>query len=131
MHIIWLISIASLILIISIILQVCIQLKIPNHIWQEKRSIIAATINGLGAKFKPELREAWLAYNHKTYLDGQIEEADSMGEGLLEIDDWVPDALGLYIHWSHVVDVLIGTFSAMNTHPNTVSNLEIICIVVI
>jgi hypothetical protein len=48
MHIIYLISIIPIILIISIILQVRIKLRIPDHVWQEKRSVIAATIDGLG-----------------------------------------------------------------------------------
>jgi hypothetical protein len=90
MHIELLISIISIIciiLIISIIWQVRIDLGIPDHVWQEKRSVIAATIDGLGAKFKPELRAAWLAYIRETYPDGPVAEADRMGEGLLEIDD--------------------------------------------
>ncbi len=86
-HIILLISIISIIIIISIILQVHIKLGIPNHVWQEKHSVIATTINGLGAKYKPELCAAWLAYICKTYHDGQVAEANRMGEGLLEIDD--------------------------------------------
>ncbi len=45
------------------------------------------SINGLGAKFKPELRAAWLAYICKNHPDGPVAEADCMGEGLLEIDD--------------------------------------------
>ncbi len=87
MHTILLKIIISITLIISIILQVHIELGIPNHVWQEKCSVIATTIDGLGAKFKPELHAAWLAYISKTYPDGQVEEADSMGESLLEIDD--------------------------------------------
>jgi hypothetical protein len=46
-----------------------------------------------------------------------------MGDGTLEIDEWVPDAHGLYAHWSPVVDVRICQFSAMNTHLNAVSVL--------
>jgi hypothetical protein len=46
-----------------------------------------------------------------------------MGDGTLEIDEWVPDAHGLYAHWSPVEDVQIGQFSAMNTYPNAFSVL--------
>jgi hypothetical protein len=49
------------------------------------RATIAATINGLGDKFKPELSAAWLAY--MTYPNGQVAEADIMGGGTLEIDE--------------------------------------------
>jgi hypothetical protein len=80
-------------------LQVRIDLGIANHVWQEKRAVIAARIDGLGDKFKPELRaacQAWLAYICETYPDGPVAEPDIMGDGTLEIDDWIPDALGLY-----------------------------------
>jgi hypothetical protein len=66
-------------------LQVRVDLGIPDHVWQEKRATIAATIDGLGDKFKPELRAAWLAY--ETYPDGPVAEADIMGDGTLEIDE--------------------------------------------
>ncbi len=89
-----------------------------------KRSVIPATIDGLGAKkFKPELRAAWLAYIRKNYTDGPVAAADIMGDGTLKIDEWVPDAHGLYARWSPVVDVQIGQFSAMNTHPKAFSVL--------
>ena len=72
---------------------------------------------------KPELRAGWLAYICKNYPDGPAVAFDIVGEDALVLDDWVPDALGLYAHWSPVVDVLFGKFSAMNTHPNAVSDL--------
>ena len=46
--------------------QVCIDLGIAYHVWQEKRAAIAATIDQLGDKFKPELRAGWLANIHET-----------------------------------------------------------------
>jgi hypothetical protein len=52
--------------------QVCVDLRIADHIWQKKCSAIAATIDGLGDKFKPELRVAWLAYFHETYPMGLL-----------------------------------------------------------
>jgi hypothetical protein len=71
---------------ISIILQVHVKLGIANHVWQDKCSTIAATIDGLGDKFKPELRAGWLAYIRETYPDGLVAAADSMGDSLLELD---------------------------------------------
>jgi hypothetical protein len=82
-----LIRIKHIILIISIILQVRIELGIADNVWQEKRAAIAASIDGLGDKFKPELRAAWLAYIRETYPDGPVVEPDIMGDGTLEIDD--------------------------------------------
>ncbi len=80
-------------------------------------------MDGSGDMFKPELSTAWLAYIHETYPNGPVAELDIMGGGMLEIDDWVPDALGLYALWSPVADVQIGKFSAMNKHPNADSDL--------
>ena len=62
MVIIRLIYIIDIILIISIILQVHVDLGIPYHVRQEKRATVAATIDGLGDKFNPELPSGWLAY---------------------------------------------------------------------
>ena len=105
-------------------MQVRSDLGIADHVWQEKRAAIAATIDQLGEKFKPELRAGWLTYIRKTYLDGPAAASDIVGEDALVLDDWVSDALGLYTHWSHVADVLIVKFSAMNMHPNAVSNFK-------
>ena len=79
----------GIILIISIMLQVCIDLGIANHVWQEKRAAIAATIDLLGDKFKPELRAGWLAYIRETYPDGPIQNGELLfqhtGIGLLAV----------------------------------------------
>ena len=63
-----------------------------------RRAAIAASMDGLGDKFKPELRAAWLAYIRETYPDGPVAAVDIMGDGMLEIDERVPDAHGLYAH---------------------------------
>ena len=68
-------------------LQVCINLGIANHVWQEKRAAIAATIDLLGDKFKPELRAGWLAYIRQNYPDGPVEAPAIIGDGTLEIDE--------------------------------------------
>ena len=71
-------------------MQVRDDLGIAYHVWQDKRAAIAASIEGLGDKFKYELRAAWLAYIHKTYPDGPVAEADIMGArqaGMMEIDE--------------------------------------------
>ena len=47
-------------------LQVCIDLGITYHVWQEKQATIAATIDLLGGKFKPEFRAGWLANIRET-----------------------------------------------------------------
>ncbi len=100
-------------------MQIRIDLGIADHVWQEQRAAIASIVDALGDKFKPELRDGWLAYIRKTYPDGAAAAvAAPVGEDALVLPDWVVDALGLYAHLSPVVDVPIGQFSAMNTHPN-------------
>ncbi len=74
-------------LIISIILQVRVNFGIADHVWEEKRAAIAASIDGLGDKFKPELHAAWMAYIRETYPNVPVAEPDIMGDGTLEIDD--------------------------------------------
>ena len=110
----------SIILIISIISQVRTDLGIADNIWQEQRAVIASTIDALGDRFKPELRAGWLAYIRQNYPDGPVEAPAIIGHGTLEIDEWVQAALCLYADWSPVVDVPIGWFPAINTHPKTV-----------
>jgi hypothetical protein len=84
--IIYIIHLISIKLIISIILQVRTDLGIPEHVWQEKRSFLAASIDGFGDRFKPELRAGWLAYIRQNYPDGPVQAPDIMGDGTLEID---------------------------------------------
>ncbi len=79
-------------------MQVRIDLGIDDYVWQEKRAAIAATIDQLGDKYKPELRAGWLAYIRKTYPDGPAAASDIVGKDALVLDDSVPDALGLYAH---------------------------------
>ncbi len=43
-------------LIISTMSQVRVELGIADHVWQEKRAAIAATVDTLGDRFKAELR---------------------------------------------------------------------------
>ncbi len=99
-----------------------VELGIANHVWQEKHAAIAATFDALGDRFKAELRAGWLAYIRETYPNGPVAPAATVGEETLVLGDWVLDALGLYAHWSPVMNVLISKFYAMNTHPNRIFN---------
>ncbi len=85
----------------------------------------------IGWSVQTSIACCWLANIHETYPDGPVATADHTRDCLLEVDVWVPDAHGLYANWSPAVVVLISKFSAMNTHPNAVSDLVIIYIIVI
>ena len=85
--IIYVISFIHIILIISIMSQVRIELGIADHVWQEKRAAIAATVDELGDKFKPELRAGWLAHIRETYPDGPAAPAATVEEETLVLGD--------------------------------------------
>ncbi len=68
-------------------LQLCVELGIADHVWQEKRDAIAMPVNSLGDEFKPAMRAGWLAYIRKTYPDGAAAAVDAVGEGTLVLDD--------------------------------------------
>ncbi len=68
-------------------MQVCIDLRIADHVWQKKQAAIAATIDQLGDKFKPELCAGWLSYISETYPDGPAVASEIVGEDALVLDD--------------------------------------------
>ena len=67
--------------------QVRVELGIVDHLWQEKRAAIAATIDALGDRFKAELRAGWLEYIRKTYSDGPVAPAATVEEETLVLGD--------------------------------------------
>ena len=77
----------SIIQIIAIILQGSCRSWNPDHVWQEQRAVIASSIDGLGDRFKPELRAGWLAYIRQNYPDGPVDAQTIIGDGTLEIDE--------------------------------------------
>ncbi len=76
-------GIICIILIISIMSQVRVELGIVDHVWQEKHTAIAATVDALGNRFKAELRAGWLAYIRETYPDGPVAPSATVGEETL------------------------------------------------
>ncbi len=77
-----LISIMQIIPVISLFVEVCVDLGIADHVWQAKCAAIAATVYALGDNFKPDSRAGWLAYIRDTYPDeaGAAAAAPSVGE---------------------------------------------------
>ncbi len=99
--------------------QVCSELGIADHVLQKKSAAIAATVGWLGNKLKPELPAGWIAYISETYPNGPFAAAATVGEDTLVLDDHHrdPDALGLYAHWSPMVNVLFGKFFCTENTP--------------
>jgi hypothetical protein len=67
--------------------QVHVELGIADHVWQEKRAAIAATVVALGNKFKAELCAGWLAYIRETFPDGPVAPAATAGKETLVLGD--------------------------------------------
>jgi hypothetical protein len=76
-----------IILIIPIILQVRIDLGIADHVWQDKRTAIAQSVDELSDQFKPAMRAGWMKYIRQTYPAGAVAPMVAVGEGTLVLDD--------------------------------------------
>ena len=62
------------------------ELCIADHIWLDKRTAIAQTVNALGDEFKPAMRAGWMAFIRKAYPDGSASGRIAVGQGQLVID---------------------------------------------
>jgi hypothetical protein len=58
-------------LIIFIIFQVCADLGIADHVWQDKCAAIAQNNDALGDQFRPAVRAGWQKYICNTYPDSR------------------------------------------------------------
>ncbi len=60
-----------------------------DHVWQNKHTAIAQEVDGLGAQFRPAMRDGWLKYIKDTYAAEQAEAAigPSIGQGKMVMDD--------------------------------------------
>jgi hypothetical protein len=58
-------------------------------VWQNKHTAIAQEVDGLGAQFRPAMRDGWLKYIKDTYAAEQAEAAigPSIGQGKMVMDD--------------------------------------------
>jgi len=71
-----------IILIIPIILQVRMDLGIADHVWQDKRTAIAQSVDELSDQFKPAMRAGWMKYIRQTYPAGAVAPMVAVGEVL-------------------------------------------------
>jgi hypothetical protein len=58
-------------------------------VWQDKRTLIAQSVDNLGDQFRPAMRAGWLSYISHMYLeeDGAADVGLVVGEGALVVDD--------------------------------------------
>ena len=70
-------------------MQVSQNLGLADHVWQDKRRLIAQSVDNLGDKFRSAMRAGWLSYIRPVYReeDGVAEVGLVVGEGALVVDD--------------------------------------------
>ena len=64
-------------------LQVRQDLGLADHVWQDKRTLIAQSVDNLGDQFRPAMRAGWLSYIRTTYTE---EAADGAGPAVVGED---------------------------------------------
>ncbi len=64
-------------------------LGIADHVWQDKRTAIAQSVDALSDQFKPAMCAGWMKYIRQTYPAGAVQVAPvvAVGEGTLVLDD--------------------------------------------
>ena len=69
--------------------QVRQDLGLVDHVWQDKRTLIAQSVDNLGDQFRPAMRAGWLSYICRVYReeDGVADVGHVVGEGALVVDD--------------------------------------------
>jgi hypothetical protein len=69
-------------------LQIRLELGIADHVWQEKRTLIAETVEKLGDQFRPDMRTGWLSYLRRAYPEQVAQGAGpAVGEDVLVLPD--------------------------------------------
>ena len=69
-------------------LQVSKDLVLADHVWQDKRTLIAQSVDNLGDQFRPAMRAGWLSYIRRAYPeDGAADAGPVVGEEILVVAD--------------------------------------------
>ncbi len=64
-------------------LQVRQDLGLADHVWQDKRTIIAQSVDNLGDQFRPAMRAGLLSYIRRAYPEDAADDAcPVVGEGI-------------------------------------------------
>ena len=90
-------------------MQVRQDLGLADHLWQDKRTLIAQSVDNLGDQFRPAMRAGWLSYIRRAYPeDGAAVAGPAVGEGTFVVPGWVYAAAGCYEQRSPMMDDAIG-----------------------
>ena len=69
-------------------LQVCQDLGLADHVWQDKRTLIAQSVDKLGDQFRPAMRAGWLSCIHCAYPEDAADKSGPVvGEGIFVVQD--------------------------------------------
>ena len=69
-------------------MQVRQDLGIADHVWQEKRTFIAQSVDNLGDHFRPAILAGWLSYIRRVYPhDGAPDAGLVVGEGTFVVQE--------------------------------------------
>ena len=69
-------------------LQVRQDLGLADHVWQDKRTMIAQSVDNLGDQFRPAMRAGWLSYISRAYPeDAAGSSRPVVGEGIFVVQD--------------------------------------------
>ena len=69
-------------------LQVRQDLGLADHVWQDKRRMIAQSVDNLGDQFHPAIRAGWLSYIRRVYPDDGAPDAGLVvGEGTFVVQE--------------------------------------------
>ena len=99
-------------------MQVSMDLGIADHVWQDKRTAIAQSVDALGDQFKPVMSAGWMQCIRQTYPAGAVAPLVTIEESSLVLDDeWVLDTRWWMFQMASFLEWI------MNTHPNC--NFEI------
>ncbi len=69
-------------------LQIRQELGLADHMWQDKRAMIAQSVDKLSDQFRPSMRTGWLSYFSRAYPEHVADGAGpAVGEDVLVLPD--------------------------------------------
>ena len=69
-------------------LQVRQDLGLADHVWQDKRTLIAQSVDKLGDQFRPAMRAGWRSFIRSAYPENDaIDSCPVVGEGIFVVQD--------------------------------------------
>jgi hypothetical protein len=64
------------------------ELGLADHLWQDKKKLIAQSVDNLGDQFSPAMRTRWVSYLRRAYPEHVADGAGSaVGEDVLVLPD--------------------------------------------